>query len=196
MAVFREPTNIAMDRKGSRRTLDEFYQSVLFGVGSDGNDDGGMFEQLFTEGRFSNDDERNAIISAYYKNEEEGECSTDNYIPPSFRKNLEGAYRFTTANHRMPQIAAYSKTPMRYMHNNSLYTNNYGVNVLNLVGAGFDAWQQPDYMYYFDKRTQDIRSDRADEFHHERQLGFMFALQCACDHELDHRVCPRGCRCV
>lgn len=188
MAVFREPTNIAMDRKGSRRTLDEFYQSVLFGVGSDDNDDGGMFEQLFTEeGRFSNDDKRNAIISAYYKNEEEGECSPDNYIipPSSFRKNLEGAYRFTTANHRMPQIAAYSKTPMRYMHNNSLYTNNDGVHVLNLVGAGFDAWQQPDYKYYFDKRTQDIRSDRADEFHYERQLAFMFALQCAYDHELD-----------
>ena len=33
MAIFREPTNIAMDRKGSRRTLDEFYQTVLLDYG-------------------------------------------------------------------------------------------------------------------------------------------------------------------
>ena len=74
---------------------------------------------------------------------------------------------------------------MKYLLNNTLYSNEDGVHVLSLVGAGFDAWQQPDYQYYFDENTQDIRSDRDREFYQERQIAFMMALQCAYDHQLD-----------
>eukprot|EP00581_Thalassiosira_minuscula_P030505 CAMPEP_0183764700 /NCGR_PEP_ID=MMETSP0739-20130205/10458_1 /TAXON_ID=385413 /ORGANISM="Thalassiosira miniscula, Strain CCMP1093" /LENGTH=331 /DNA_ID=CAMNT_0026003265 /DNA_START=345 /DNA_END=1340 /DNA_ORIENTATION=- len=181
MAVFREPTNIAMDRKGSRRTLDEFYQTALFGNPR-------LFQQLFPEGKFSEDAERNAAMNAYYKNQVGEECLDNgnaNIQPSSYRKNLEGAYRFTNKHYRMPQIAAYARTPMRYFFNDRLYSNEEGVHVLNLVGAGFDAWQQPDYQYYFDKNTQDIRSDRDHEFYRERQVAFAIALQCAYDHQLD-----------
>lgn len=74
---------------------------------------------------------------------------------------------------------------MRYAYKGSPYSNEEGVHVLSLVGAGFDAWQQPDYQCYFDKKTQDIRSDRQEEFYRERQIAFMIALQCAYDHRLD-----------
>ena len=190
MAVFREPTNIAMDRKGSRRTLDEFYQSVVFGVGSDNSDEPNKaFLQLFPEARFSENEDINNAISTYYRNFESEVCDDDNKdtctAPSSIRKNLEGAYRFTNKNYRMPQIAAYAKTPMRITIDDTLYSNEIGVHVLNLVGAGFDAWQQPDYQYYFDKRTQDIRTDRQEEFYRERQVAFIMALQCAFDHKLD-----------
>lgn len=189
MAVFREPTNIAMDRKGSRRTLDEFYQTVIFGVGSDGDDDesGNYFLELFPDGKFSDDDGRNAAIGAYYRNvkevcaSEEETCASAH----SFRKNLEGAYRFTNKDYRMPQIAAYARTPMRYTLNGTSYSNEEGVHVLSLVGAGFDAWQQPDYQYYYDKRTQDVRINRQEEFYRERKVAYMIALQCAYDHRLD-----------
>ncbi|KAL9184256.1 hypothetical protein ACHAXT_002342 [Thalassiosira profunda] len=187
MAVFREPTNIAMDRKGSRRTLDEFYQAIVFGVGDVGDNPPGTFPELFPEGRFSDNESRNEAISAYYRND--NETCPDNKetcaAAPSYRRNLEGAYRFTNKSYRMPQIAAYARTPMRYAYKGSSYSNEEGVHVLSLVGAGFDAWQQPDYQYYFDKKTQDIRSDRQEEFYRERQIAFMIALQCAYDHRLD-----------
>ncbi|KAL7539671.1 hypothetical protein ACHAXR_012181 [Thalassiosira sp. AJA248-18] len=183
MAIFREPTNIVMDRKGSRRTLDEFYQTQLFGIGNLGS-----YLELFPEDRFSNNQERNDAISAYYRNQEAKVCTDNEHacVPSSsFRKSLEGAYSFTNKDYRMPQIAAYAKTPMRYVVNNTSYSNEDGVHVLSLVGAGFDAWQQPDYQYYYDRKTQDIRSDRQEEFYHERQVAFVIALQCAFDHQLD-----------
>ena len=45
IATFREPTNIGMDRKGSQRKLDAFYQQTLFG------DDGTLFLHLFPDGK-------------------------------------------------------------------------------------------------------------------------------------------------
>lgn len=190
MATFREPTNIAMDRKGSRRTLDEFYQSVLFGAGGGDDEPSGIFPRLFPDAKFSDVEERNALIGAYYRNQQAGVCHGYENISASsssqrFRTNLEGAYRFTNKNYRMPQIAAYAKTPMRYVFRGASVSNEEGVHVLSLVGAGFDMWQQPDYQYYFDKTTQDIRSERQDEFYRERQIAFVISLQCAHDHRLD-----------
>ena len=112
MAIFREPTNIAMDRKGSTRTLDEFYQTVLFGVGSEDDNSSGSFLKCFPEAKFSDNEERNAAIGVYYKNQEAEVChdNENTCMPsPSFRRNLEGAYRFTNKNYRMPQIAAYAR---------------------------------------------------------------------------------------
>lgn len=174
MAVFREPTNIAMDRKGSRRTLDQFYQNTIFRNSS-------KLNELFPGGKFSDDAERHATINAYYRNSEGHNDSACSDVP-KYRRTLEGAYRFTTEEYLMPQIAAYAKTPMR---SGTRYSNAEGVHVLNLVGAGFDAWQQPDYQHYFDKKTQAIRQDRQQLFYHERQTSFAYALQCAFDHGLD-----------
>jgi hypothetical protein len=175
VATFREPTNIAMDRKGSRRTLDEFYQTELF------DNCTGKFLDIFPDSKFSDNEEMNDVMKAYYFTGNTEYSSDDSC---SYRKNLEGAYRFTSKDYHMPQIAAYAKTPMKHWHDGTLQ-NNDGVHVLSLVGAGFDAWQQPDYQYYFDKSTQDIRADRQEEFYRERQLAFAIALQCAFDHNLD-----------
>ncbi|KAL7553803.1 hypothetical protein ACHAWF_017130 [Thalassiosira exigua] len=179
MATFREPTNIAMDRKGSCTTLDEFYHTVLF---ADEATD--KFQAIFPDGKFSDNEKRHQAISKYYYPAKQ--CSeNEDGTRTSYRTNLGGAYRFTTKNYRMPQIAAYAKTPMRYWDRGTLHSNEEGVHVLSLVGAGFDARQQPDYQYYFDKATQDIKADRQFEFYRERQLAFMIALQCAFDHQLD-----------
>jgi hypothetical protein len=184
MAVFREPTNIAMDRKGSRKTLDQFYKSVLF-------ETDGLFDMLFPDGKLSDDETRNEAMLSYYKGNVSNECADNEgssntcSASTTFRANLEGTYRFTTKDHRMPQIAAYAKTPMRYTLQNTTYINDDGVHVLSLVGSGFDALQQPDYQYFFDKQTQDIRIDRQQEFFRERQIAFAIALQCASDHRLD-----------
>lgn len=62
----------------------------------------------FPERKFSEDAGRNDAIDAYYRNKNlEGEevCANN----ASFRTNLEGAYRFTNRNYRMPQIAAYAR---------------------------------------------------------------------------------------
>lgn len=184
MAVFREPTNIAMDRKGSRRTLDEFYQNVVFGTGADVS---GMFDALFPDGKLSDDEVRNGEMLSYYTNNASVSDGDETCMSTKkFRSNLEGAYRFTTEDYRMPQIAAYAMTPMRYTLQNTTYRNDEGVHVLSLIGAGFDAWQQPDYQYFYDKQIQDIRLDRTQEFFRERQVAFAIALQCAADHGLDH----------
>mmetsp|Transcript_36924 Transcript_36924/g.88323 ORF Transcript_36924/g.88323 Transcript_36924/m.88323 type:complete len:395 (+) Transcript_36924:151-1335(+) len=190
LAIFREPTNIAMDRCGSRETLDKFYQKTIFGFRSSENTEdedrsgGGLFSNLFPEGKFSNDKGRDAEISSYYEfKSEDSSCSSDD--PARFRKNLEGAYRFTNESYLMPQIAAYAKTPMRYEIGGTLYSNEEGVHTLSLVGSGFDAWQQPDCAYYFDKSTQTIRGDRKEEFFRQRQISFAIVLQCCHDHGLD-----------
>lgn len=173
---------MAMDRIGSRKTLDHFYKSVLFNV--EGEETGGLFDMLFPDGKLSDNETRNDAMLSYYKcTDYEGSnaCSAST----AFRTNLEGAYRFTTKDYRMPQIAAYAKTPMRYILQDTTHINDDGVHVLSLVGNGFDTWQQPDYQYFFDKQTQDIRVDRQREFFIERQIAFAIALQCASDHSLD-----------
>ena len=173
MSIFREPTNIGMDRCGSCRTLDEFYQTVLSFDEKDG-----IFLELFPEGKFSNDDSRNAAISAYYMNHKQpqeckdttdtiskskNQCQSTSF-PKYYSTNLEGAYRFTNKDYCMPQISVYAKTPMRYSLDNTHYRNEKGIHVLNLVGAGFDCIGQPDVHYYMDRTTMDIRSDRRSEF--------------------------------
>lgn len=184
MAVFREPTNIAMNRAGSCKTLDEFYRTMLFGAGNGDCEPSSRFLELFPDAKFSCDEERDDAISAYYRNQETDNEST--CVPSSsFRTNLGGAYRFTTDGYRMPQIAAYVKTPMRWIVGNTVYSNEEGVHVLSLVGAGFDSSQQPDYKYFYDENTRDIRNDRKEEFYQERQTAFLIALQCAYDHQLD-----------
>ena len=161
------------------RTLDEFYQRNVFGIGGPSR-----FLELFPDNKLSDNDSMHRRINAYYRNQEEGTCTDDSNVA-SFRKTLEGAYRFTNKDYRMPQIAAYAKTPMRYTLNGTSYLNEDGVHVLSLVGSGFDAWQQPDYQYYFDKTTQDIRTDRIEEFYRERQISYMIAISCAHDNQLD-----------
>ncbi|EJK55954.1 hypothetical protein THAOC_24245, partial [Thalassiosira oceanica] len=164
---------------------------IVFGFRSSDNTEdedrsgGGVFSNLFPEGKFSNDKGRDAEISSYYNlaGSEDSSCSSDD--PARFRTNLEGAYRFTNKSYLMPQIAAYAKTPMRYEIGGTLYSNEEGVHTLSLVGSGFDAWQQPDCAYYFDKSTQTIREDRKEEFFRQRQISFAIVLQCCHDHGLD-----------
>ena len=43
MAIFREPADIVMDIKGTRRTVDKRYQTVLFGVGSEDDNSSSRF---------------------------------------------------------------------------------------------------------------------------------------------------------
>ena len=70
MAIFREPADIVMDIKGTRRTVDKRYQTVLFGVGSEDDNSSSRFLISPQEAKWSDSEERNAAIGPYYINQE------------------------------------------------------------------------------------------------------------------------------
>lgn len=62
----------------------------------------------------------------------------------------KGAYRYSTTEKLMPNIAVYTHATIK------LKSGFTKVHVINLIGAAFDSTHQPDYMYYRDKPVETI----------------------------------------
>merc|ERR1739848_935714 len=84
-----------------------------------------------------------------------------------------GAYSKSDQDKIMPNIAIFTKTPM--------IINGFQipeVNVLNLIGHGFDTPSQPDWQYFLSEEGV-IKSGRETELYERIEMMYRYAFECA-----------------
>jgi len=95
----------------------------------------------------------------------------------------EGAYKDSTPDVLMPNIAIF--TPARIKSNGRVIPN---LNVINLIGAGFDHEDQPDHQYYLTKVESDtvFKEGKEEEFVGRMKMMYRFAFHHAKENGLDY----------
>jgi len=91
------------------------------------------------------------------------------------------SYKIKEDGKLMPNLAIF--TPTQIVSNDNIIEN---LNVINLIGAGFDVPEQPDFQYFLQQDGEDFKPERYDEFVQRMGMMYRFAFHHAQTHGLKY----------